>query len=126
MVVAALIAESEFDTISQWSRHMRAGLREGEVVGFTHVEVQIDRIERNERRQQRRAAGAATATSDETADGNLMLADPAGEGRGDMRIVDVEFRIRQLSLGLRQSGCRRSLVGVALVNVLGGAEIGLP
>ena len=100
------------------------GLLIGEVIRLAHIEVEIDRIERNDGRQQRGRAGAAPAAADEAADGDEMRADSPGERRGYPRIFQVELSIRDRGLGGFDGGLRAALVGGALVHALRRAEIG--
>src|SRR5437868_10344880 len=68
---------------------------------FIHVEINVNRVERNDRRQQRRAALAALheiACTDE------MAADPAADRRRHVGKFDVELGGLQRTLGLQLSG----------------------
>ena len=67
---AVLVAEAESDLIGERSGHARTLARKGEVVGFAHVEVEIDRIERHQRGEQGGGADAAAAAGDQAADGD--------------------------------------------------------
>ena len=78
-----------------------------------HVEIDVDRIERDDRGQQRRAALAALhqiAGTDE------MPADPAGDRRQHMGEFDVELGRLQRAVGLRLGGPRRLQGLAALVD----------
>ena len=97
--------------------------REGQVVGLAHVEVEIDRIQRDEGRQQGRRAGGGPAAGDQAADRDEARADAAGEGCSDVPIFEVELGVADLGLGVVDGGLGGGLLGHALVDGLGGSEI---
>ena len=100
------------------------GLLIGKVVGFAHVEIEVDRVERDDRRQQRRRARAASAAAHQAADRDEMRADPPGERRGDAGELEVELGVPDRRLGGVDGGLRAALVGGALIDALRGAEVG--
>ena len=51
--------------------------RKGEEIGLAHIEVEMDRIERDERREQCGRTAPSTAAGDQVADGDEMRADAA-------------------------------------------------
>src|SRR4029077_2999660 len=61
----------------------------GEIVTLAHVEIEVDRVERNDRRK-RRGRGAVAA-ADEVTDAYLMIADAPPKRRGDPSELDVEL-----------------------------------
>ena len=84
---------------------MRARSREkGQEIGFAHVEVEIERIERDQRRQQRGRAGSGAAARDQASDRNLARADAAGEGRAHAAIFEVELGVSDARLGVLDRG----------------------
>ena len=111
--------------IGRRCREMRAFAREGQIVGFAHVEVEIDGIERDERRQQGRRAGGGPAAGDQAADRDQARADAAREGGGDVAIFEVELGVADLGLGVVDGGLGGGLLVHALVDGLGGSEIAL-
>ena len=88
----------------------------GQVVGFAHVEVEIDRIERNDRRQQRRWTRAAAAAAHQAAGRDEMRADAPGERRDDAGELEIELRVPDRRLGGVDGGLRAALIGGALVD----------
>ena len=58
-----LVAEADRDLVGERAADAGALAREGQEIGFAHVEIEIERIERDERRQQRRRAGRGAAAA---------------------------------------------------------------
>ena len=77
------VAEAEQDLVGERTTDAGAFAGKGQIVGFAHVEVEIERIERDERSQQRGWADGGAAAGNKASDRNLACADTAGEGRGD-------------------------------------------
>ena len=105
-------------------RGAAVGLLPGEVIGLAHVEIEIDRVERDDRRQQRRWARAAPAAAHQVAGRDEMRADPPGERRGDTRELEVEPRVHDGRLGGVDGGLLAALVGGTLVHGFRRAELG--
>src|SRR5262245_57158762 len=100
------------------SLHPRTVSGKDQEIGLAHVEIQIDRIERDERREQSRGAGRGTAAGDQVADGDEMSADAPREGCRDTAALEIELSITDLSLRIVHGRLRGSLVGRALVDGL--------
>ncbi len=97
---------------------------EGQVVGLAHVEVEMDRIERDHGCQQGRWTAGVAAAGDQAADRNLMRADAARERCDDPAVLEVEPRVADLGVGVIDRGLCRADLRRALVDILGRAEIG--
>ena len=80
---------------------------------LVHVEIDVDRIERDDRGQQGRAAVAALH---EIADADEMAADAAVDRRRDMGEFEIELGRLQRALGLDLGGLRRLQRLAALVD----------
>src|SRR5262249_49179229 len=99
---------------------MVAGI--GQEIGLAHIEIQIDRIERDERREQCGWAGRGTAAGDQVADGDEMSADAPGEGRGDTAVPETDLGVTDLSRGVVNGGLRGSPFGRPLIDGLFRSE----
>ncbi len=121
--VPVLVAQADRNLVGDRTRETRALARKGQIVGFAHVEIEIDRIQRDECRQQGRRAGGGPAAGDQAPDRDEPCADATGEGRGDVTIFDVELGVANLGFGVVDRGLRGELLGHALVDRLGGSEI---
>src|SRR5262249_19766708 len=86
---AVLVAETDRNLIRERTGETRAFARKCQVVGFAHVEVEIDRIERHEGGQQSCRTGPGAAAGNEAADRHETRADAAGERRGDAGVFEV-------------------------------------
>ena len=80
---------------------------------FIHIEIDVDRIERDDRGEQR---GIALAALDEIADADQMAADAAGHRRENVGEFDIELGSLQRAFGLRLRGVRRLQGLAALVD----------
>ncbi len=116
---AGLVAEADVDLVGERARRAGPLAREGQEVGSAHVEVEMDRVERDQGGQQRgRAAGKATA-GDRGADRDLVRADAAAEGGDDAAVLDVELGVADLGPGVVDRGLSGAYIGGALVNAFG-------
>ena len=88
------------------------------------MEVEVDRIERDERCEQCRRTGSVTAAGNQVAHRHEMRADASSEGGCDAAMLEVELSVTDLSLGIINGSLRGLQVGRALVDVLHRAEIG--
>src|SRR5262249_31575909 len=93
-----LVGERDLNRVGRASLAPRTIARIGQEIGLAHVEVEIDRIERDERREQCGRAGSGAAASDQVADGDEMRADAAGEGRRDAAMFEIELAVADLRL----------------------------
>ena len=59
-----LVTQAERDLVGERAAKARAFARKGQVIGFAHVEVEIERIERNQRCEQGRRADGCSAAGD--------------------------------------------------------------
>ena len=97
----------------------------GQVIRLAHVEIQMDRVERDDRGEQRRVGGAAAAAADQAADGDQVRAHATGERCHDVREFEVQLSIPDRRLGGVDGSQCAALLGGTLIHVLGGAEFGL-
>ena len=111
------------DLVGERALDAGALAREGQEIGFAHVEIEIERIERDQRRQQRGRAGCGAAARDQASDRNLARADAPGEGRAHAAIFEIELGIPHPRLGVLDRGLRSILVVGALVDRLLGCEL---
>ncbi len=96
----------------------------GDVVALAHVEVEVDRVLRDDGGQHRRGAAAPLTAGDEVAGGDEVAADAAGQRRGDMGPAHVELGLAHRGLGLVQRRlCCEALLG-ALVERFARSEAG--
>src|SRR5258708_5180047 len=65
-----------------------ARAQERQVVGLAHIEVQVDRVDGNERGEHGGRARAGAATRDEVSGGDEVRADPAGEWCRDTSVIE--------------------------------------
>ena len=65
-------------------------------VGLAHVEVEVDRIERDEGRKQRGWAGRGAAAGNQVADRYKMRADAPGERRRNAAMIEIELGVANL------------------------------
>ena len=105
------------------SRRAMMGPPVSEVVRLAHVEIEIDRIERDDRGEQRRRAAAAPAAADQVADRDEVRADASGERRDDAGEFEVELRVLDCGLGGVDGGLRAALFGGALIDGLRRTEL---
>jgi hypothetical protein len=96
-----------------------------EVGRLVHVEVEVDRVDRDDRRQQRRARVAA---GDDVAGRDQPAPDPPGDRGDDPGPFEVELHQAQLRLGDGDGGERgahrlRPLVDLALRDGVGAAQL---
>ena len=98
------VAETEHDLVGERTTDAGALAVKGEKIGFAHVEVEIERVERDERSQQRGWAGGGAAAGNKASDRYLACADAAGEGRADLRIFEVELGVSNARLGIFDRG----------------------
>ena len=80
---------------------------------LVHVEIDVDRIERDDRGEQR---GSALAALHEIARRDEMAADATGDRRHHMRELDIELGGLERALGLHFRGARRLQGLAALVD----------
>ena len=92
--------------------------RVGEIGTLVDVEVEVDRIERDDVGEHRLVG------VDEVADGDELARDPAGERRLDLGELEVEPRLAQGRLGAVELGAGGQVVGPALVEELLGDVAG--
>ena len=76
--------------------------QERHVVGLAHVEVQVDRVDRDERGEQGGRAGGRPAARDQIADRDQVGADAAREGRRDAAVVQIEPGVADVRFILRR------------------------
>src|SRR5215467_5279166 len=119
-----LVAEREFDLIGENPFLPCTVSGKGQEIGLAHIEIEPDRIERDERREQCRRTGRVTAAGNQVAHRDEMRADASGEGGRDAAMIKVELGVADLSLGVIYGGLGGLQVGRALVDVLHRAEIG--
>src|SRR5215469_864628 len=81
-------------------------------------EVQIDRVEPNDRCQQRCRTGGSAAARDEIADRDQVCADAPREGGRNATMIQVELCIPDLGFGIINSALGSPLVGRALIEIL--------
>src|SRR5262245_24493020 len=101
----------------------------GHAVGLTHIEEEMDGIERDDCGEQRRRAGGAA--DHQIADAELMAAGAAGDRRRHPRVVEIELRLVEardcrVARSRRRVHLGHPLVigffrGVALLSELGSA-----
>src|SRR6476620_5692742 len=72
---------------------MRALARKRQEIGFAHVEIEIEGIERDQCCQQRGRAGGGAAARDQASDRNLACADAPRERRPHAGIFEIELGI---------------------------------
>src|SRR5258708_32867763 len=98
---AFLVGEMQGDGDGTVARRLQIALGDsalvGEVVRLADVEIEVDRIERNDRGQGCRRGAVVTAY--QVADADPMAADPPPYGRCDLREFDIELRRLDPSLG---------------------------
>ena len=103
----------------------RARMLIGQVIRLAHVEIQMDRVERDNRGEQRRVGGTAAAAADQAADGDEVCPHATGKRCHDMREFKVQLSIPDRRLGGVDGSQCAALLGGTLIHVLGGAEFGL-
>src|SRR5258708_1405111 len=105
---AFLVGEMQGDGDGTVARRLQialgGGALVGEVVRLADVEIEVDRIERNDRGQQR--CSAAVVTAYQVADADPMAADPPRYGCCDLREFHIELRRFDPGLGGFNRGCR--------------------
>src|SRR5260370_10163361 len=119
-----LVAEREFDLISENPFLPFTVPRKRQKIGFAHVEVEVDWIERDECGEQCRRTGRVTAAGNQVAHRDEMRADASGKGGRDAAMLEVEPSVADLCLGLIDGSLRGLQVGRTLVDGLHRAEIG--
>ena len=82
--------------------------------GLGDVEVDVDRVHRDDRGQQRVGA----AGPDQVALGEQRAAGAAGDGRGDVRVLEVQFGALLLGRGGQDARLERLHVGLLLLHLL--------
>src|SRR6516225_10852107 len=95
-----LVAEREFDLIGENPFLPCTVSGKRQEIGLAHVEVKVDRIERDERREQCRRTGRVAAAGNQVAYRDEVRADASGEGGRDAAMVKVEVSVADLSLGI--------------------------
>src|SRR5215471_12105901 len=113
-----LVAERDFDLVGERTSLRQPAPRELQVVGFAHVEVEIDRVKRNDRTQQRRRTGCGAAAGDEVANRDQVRANAPSEGGHDAAVLKIELGVADLCLGVVHGGLCGLPVGGALVDGL--------
>ena len=93
----------------------------GEVIELAHVEIEVDRIERDDGGEERGAA-AALAAAHQVSDAHEVVADAAGDRRRDVGELDVELRRADRGLARLDRGRRHLEFGNPLVVVGDGLE----
>src|SRR5262249_57340641 len=93
-----LVAERDLNPVVELFCEPRTLAGKGQEIGLAHIEIQIDRIHRDERRDQCRGAGRGTAAGDQVPDGDEMSADASREGRSDTAVLEIDPGITDLSL----------------------------
>src|SRR5262249_11405647 len=119
-----IVAQREFDLVGKNPLLPCTISGKRQEIGLAHIEIEVDRIERDERREQCRRTGRVTAAGNEVAHRDEMRADATGEGGRDAAMLEVELSVADLSLGIINGSLRGLQVGRALVDVLHRAEIG--
>ena len=97
--------------------------RKRQEIGFAHVEIEIEGIERDQCCQQRGRAGGGAAARDQASDRNLACADAPCERRPHAGIFEIELGIVHARLGVLDRCLRGIVVVGALVDRLLGCEL---
>src|SRR5258707_3196764 len=85
------------------------------IAGLAHIEVKIDRVDRDERGEQGGRAAGGPAAGDQVADRDEMGADAAGKGRRDAGVIQIELRVANECLGVVDPRLAGAPVGRSLV-----------
>ena len=120
-----LVAELDLDLVGERALLLHAIAREGQVVALAHVEIEVDRVDRDDGREQGRRARRGPAAGDQIADRDQMRADAPGERGHDPAMLDVELGVADLRLGLVDGSLPRLLVGRALLDAFRRAGVAL-
>src|ERR1700730_5804666 len=75
-----LVAKRDHELVGKRTADAGALAREGQEIGFAHIEIDIERIERDQRRQQRGRAGRRAASRDQASERDLTRADAPRKG----------------------------------------------
>ena len=116
-----LIGERDLHLVGEGAALLLTLTQERHVVGFAHVEIQVDRVGRYECGEQGGGAGARPAARDQVADGDLVSADAAREGRSDAGMVEVELGVAHGGQGIVEGCLGGALLGESLVGALDAA-----
>ena len=117
-----VVVEGNLYSISQGAAGLRAITGKYLVIRFTHIEVEVDRIERDERRKEGGWARPATAAGDEVSYRDEMCANASRERRRNPAMVEIKLRVADGGLGgVDRCDCALPIRG-PLIDVLGGAE----
>ena len=114
-----LVAQRDLDLVGKGSLEPRALARKGEEIGLAHIEVEMDRIERDQRCEQRRRARPGAVSGDQVADRDEMRADAPREGGRDAAVIEVELGVADLRLRVLHGRLRGAPLGQALIDALG-------
>ena len=118
---SGVIGERDLHLVGEHAALLLTLTQERHVVGLAHVEIQVDRVDRDDRGEQGGRAGARPAAGDQVADGDLVSADAAGEGRGDAGMIEVELGVAD-----RRQGVIDGRLGGVLLGRLWSAFSTLP
>ncbi len=117
-----VVVKGDLYPISQAAAGLRAITRKCLVVRFTHIEVQVDRIERDERGKECGWTRRGSAACDKISNRNEMCADAPREWRRNSAMIKIK-------LGVADSGfssidrCHRALpIRGALIDALDGTK----
>src|SRR5262249_56962390 len=105
-----LVTERNLDLIGSAFFDPRTVSGKDQEFGLAHIEIQIDRIERDERREQCGRAGRGTAAGNQVADRDEMSADASGEGCRDTPVFEIGLSTADLTLRIVQGRLRGSVV----------------
>src|SRR5205823_13707172 len=88
-----LVAQPDRDLVGERTIEAGALAREGQEIGFAHVEIEIERIKGNEGRKKRGRPGCGAAARDQASDRNLARAEAPPKGRAHAAIFEIALGI---------------------------------